>query len=102
MSKIKKDAAKASNPNKESKDAIHMIQMEKVFQAFFEEPMTMKEADRATGIMRESICRYVGTLRKQNRIAVIKKRYCSVTKHLAAELTTDPYLMPIKLQLNLF
>ena len=78
-------------------------QLSRVFQAFFESPKTMKEADKACGVMRESICRYVRKLRLQGKIAIIKKRYCKVTGHEAGVYTTNPDLFPPKpLQLNLF
>jgi hypothetical protein len=72
----------------------HHDQLSKVFQAFFESPKTRKEADKACGIMRENICWYVRYFRQHKQIAVIRKRYCAVTKHLAEELTTNPALFP--------
>ncbi len=57
---------------------------------FFDEPCTMKEADILTGIMRESICWYCRSMRKQNSLYPIGKRFCRVTKHKATVYTTDP------------
>ena len=77
-------------------------QLSKVFQSFFDSPKTMKECDIDSGIMRENITRYVRTFRQSKSIAVIRKRYCMVTKHLANEYTTNPLLFPKPTQLTLF
>ena len=77
-------------------------QLHKVFQSFFDSPKTMKETDKDCGVMRENICRYVRTFRQSKSIAVIRKRYCKVTKHLANEYTTNPLLFPKSTQLTLF
>jgi hypothetical protein len=98
------------NPNSQSinkfqevKDSKFKAQLRKVYQAFKEKPMTMKEADVYTGVMRESICRYVDVLLNQDRIAVIKKRRCTITGYpYVNEYTGDPELFPKSDQLNLF
>ena len=77
-------------------------QQNTVFQCFFDSPKTMKEVDRSSGVMRENICWYVRTLRKEGRIWVIRKRLCHVTNHLANEYTTNPELFPKPKQLTLF
>lgn len=91
-----------SSENLQYKDKVFQAQFERVYQAFLKSPMTMKEADVQTGIMRENICRYVRALRLNNRIAKIKRRRCKVTKSMAWELTTNPELFPINGQLTLF
>jgi hypothetical protein len=60
-----------------------LVQLKKVFDTYHSQPQTMKECDRKSGIMRESICWY-------NR------------KHRANVYTTNPNLAPINTQLNLF
>lgn len=101
---IKKKAAprQKSNGNtakRQSKDK----QFKRVFDAFFAEPHTMKEADKITGVMRENICWYCRTLRKQNTLYPIGKRLCRVTKHRATVYTTDMAKVPnYKPQLKLF
>jgi hypothetical protein len=73
-----------------------------VFNAF-KEPMTMKEADVQTGVMRENICRYVAELQSQGRIAVTMRRKCKITGYPnVKEYTTDENLFPASNQLNLF
>jgi hypothetical protein len=87
----------------ESKDNKFKAQLKKVYQAFKEKPMTMKEVDVYTGVMRENICRYVDVLLDQDRIAIIKKRRCTITGFpLVNEYTGDPDLFPKSDQLNLF
>lgn len=80
----------------------HYNQLAKVYKAFFEQPKTMKEVDLEVGVMRENICWYCRTLRKQERLFAIRKRICAITKHKAIEWTTNPELVPPPIQLNLF
>lgn len=84
-----------------SKDR-YFNQLAKVYNAFFEQPKTMKEVDLEVGVMRENICWYCRTLRKQERLFAIRKRICGITKHRATEWTTNPELVPPPIQLNLF
>lgn len=78
-------------------------QLNVVYNAFFEAPKTMKEVDKETGIMRESICRHVKTLRARNRIALVGYRKCKVTNHNKVGIyTTNPEMFPKSSQLELF
>ncbi len=78
-------------------------QLVKVYKAFTEKPMTMKEADVYTGVMRESICRYVNTLLKEGRLAILRKRKCTITGYpYVNEYTGNPDLFPQSKQLKLF
>jgi len=87
-----------ANSNSQAKD-----QFNKVFRAFYEFPKTMKEVDKETFIMRENICRYVRTLREQNRIALVGYRRCKVTRHRKVGIyTTNPDLFPTSNQLKMF
>ena len=88
---------------RQGQDTIFKVQLLKVYNAFKVKPMTMKEADVFTGVMRENICRYVDTLLEQGRIAVIRKRKCRVTGYpYVNEYTADPELFPKSNQLKLF
>ena len=87
---------KGHNKGKKKTDLI------KVYESFFEKPRTMKEADVDCGVMRESICRYVARLQRGNKIALIRKRRCAVTRCIAGEYTTDVALFPSNSQLTLF
>ncbi len=92
-----------SLPVIQSKDNKFKAQLKKVYQAFQEQPMTMKEVDVYTGVMRENICRYVDTLLDQERIAVRRKRRCTITGYpLVNEYTADPSLFPKSNQLKMF
>jgi len=78
-------------------------QLTKVYKAFAERPMTMKEADVFTGVMRENICRYVDTLLEQGRIAILRKRKCSITGYpYVNEYTGNPDLFPPSNQYKMF
>ena len=74
----------------------------KAFAAFFSQPVTMMENSVTTGIDRANLCRYVRLMRLAGIIAVVKRTYCSITKHLANKYTTNPDLFPKNIQLSLF
>lgn len=100
IKKAPTDATENANVNNEDKSKIQQLQI--VFDTYFLQPLTMKECDRLCGIMRENICWYNRMLRLSNRIYCIGKRYCTVTKHRAGVYTTNPKLVPVSNQLNLF
>ena len=80
---------------KQAKDKQFKAQLQRVYLALKERPMTMKETDVYTGVMRENICRYIDTLFEQGKIAVIKKRKCTITGYpYVNEYTTNPELFP--------
>jgi hypothetical protein len=55
----------------------------------------MKEVDIETGVMRESICRSCSTLVDQNRLFIVGKRRCSITKYPnVTTYTSNPDLAP--------
>lgn len=64
-------------------------QKRKVFNSFFAQPKTMLMVAIETGIERAGICRYVAALRKENRIHLVRKGICPITKHRAGFLTTN-------------
>jgi len=82
----------------------HLAELKQVYLYLFRHSATMKEVDRATGIMRESICWYLRKLRKRDLLYIVGKRLCKVTKHMAIEWTTDPQkvLKPDANQLKIF
>lgn len=77
-------------------------QLQKVYDTFYQQPLTMKEADGVSGIMRESICRYCKVLKERNQLHVAGKRLCSVTQHMATLYTSNYELLPPSRQLKLF
>lgn len=92
-----------NNKFQQAKDNKFKAQLQKVYKAFMERPMTMKEADVYTGVMRENICRYVDTLLNQERIAIRRKRRCNITGYPSVnEYTGDPKLFPRSNQLKMF
>lgn len=70
-------------------------QLKTVFEAFSEAPATMMIA-RRTGIERANICRYVATMRKEDRIFFVKKGLCAITRHAANYLSTNESYRPAK------
>jgi len=75
----------------------------RVYEALKESPLTMKEVDLRTGIMRESVCRHIDTLLKAGLIAKTRKRRCTVTGYSSvSEYTGDSRLFPKTRQLSFF
>lgn len=101
---MSKSTNASRNPLKiHSKDKQFKVQLVTVYNALLIKPMTMKEVDVYTGIMRENICRYIDTLIEQGRIAMTKKRKCTITGHNhVMEFTANPELFPKSNQLELF
>ncbi|ALM21005.1 hypothetical protein AAT17_07100 [Nonlabens sp. MIC269] len=91
------------NGNGQDKNTICQAQLKQVYNALLVKPMTMKEIDVYTGIMRENICRYIGKLVEQNKIAILRQRKCSITgfNHVN-EYTANTDLFPKSNQLSLF
>lgn len=88
--------------NRQGKDKRFQTQFETVYKALHDKPKTMLMVAEETGIYRANICRFVATLRKLHKVAVVTLKRCQITKHTAGYLTTDPLLFPKTNQLNLF
>ena len=81
----------------------HKAQLKRVLEALRNSPMTMKEVDVYTGIMRENICRYISELMEAGLISIRKKRRCSITGYSNVnEYTGNPNLFPKSNQLRMF
>lgn len=65
-------------------------QLQKTEKAFLGTPKTMLMVSYQTKIERASICRYVSTLRKQNRITKVETKLCKITGFRAGYYTTNP------------
>ena len=91
------------NDNGRGKDKQFQVQLQRVYKALLVNPMTMKEVDVKTGVMRENICRHINTLNDQNKIAIIRQRKCSITGFSRVnEYTANPDLFPKSNQLKMF
>lgn len=98
---------KAHNHNltslEHSKDKYSKTQLRKVFEALKVKPMTMLEVARVVGIERGNICWYIDDLFESHKIALLRKRKCTVSKHpKVGEYTTNPELFQKSNQLNFF
>ncbi len=98
----KKNITPVDSLNLQSKDSHFQSQFKETFEGFFKQPLTMKELSVLYGIDRANICRYCRIMRNNGTIAIFKKAYCSITKHLANKYTTNPELFPNNLQGKLF
>ena len=88
--------------NLQYKDKQFQNQFKVTFEGFYNHPQTMKELSVNTGIDRANVCRYCRTMRIANCIAVCKKVYCTITKRLVNQYTTNPEMFPISSQLKMF
>ena len=86
----------------QDKDNHFETQMKRVFEAFKRKPSTMLMVSIEIGILRANICRYVAEWEKENRICIVRKGICPISKHRAGFYTTNPELFPTSKQLNLF
>lgn len=83
----KTDTTTAPTFDTQHKDSdISLIQKRKhqektVFLSFHEKPKTMLMVAIETGIERANICRYVAHLKKAEKIEVVRKGICPITKH---------------------
>lgn len=68
---------------KQSKDKGFTGQMRTVYKSFSERPKTMLMVSVETGILRANICRYISEWEKENRICIVRKELCPITKHRA-------------------
>ena len=79
----------------QGKDKHFRGQMQRVFAALYRQPKTMLMVSIETGILRANICRYVAKWEKENRICIVRKGICPISKHRAGFYTTNPELFPI-------
>ena len=79
----------------QGKDKHFQGQMQRVFTAFLRHPKTMLMVSIETDILRANICRYVAEWGKENRICIVRKGICPISKHRAGFYTTNPDLFPI-------
>ena len=78
-------------------------QLEAVYKAFYEKPLTMKEVFVQTGVLREFICWYCRELRQTGQLYFIRKRKCTITGRIVKEFTTNEKFVPeFPKQLTLF
>jgi hypothetical protein len=76
----------------QGKSTHFQAQMERVFAALYRQPKTMLMVSIETGILRANICRYVAEWEKENRICIVRKGICPISKHRAGFYTTNPDL----------
>jgi len=79
----------------QGKNTHFQAQLKRVFAALYRQPKTMLMVSIETGILRANICRYVAEWGKENRICIVRKGICPISKHRAGFYTTNPDLFPI-------
>lgn len=88
------NSPKVSSHKRQGKDKHFGVQMKRVFAAFKRKPSTMLMVSIETGIFRANTCRYVAEWEKENRICIVRKGICPISKHRAGFYTTNPELFP--------
>ena len=78
----------------QGKSTHFQAQMKREFAALYRQPKTMLMVSIETGILRANICRYVAEWEKENRICIVRKGICPISKHRAGFYTTNPDLFP--------
>jgi hypothetical protein len=63
------------------KNTKFQAQAQRVLAAFTRHPQTMLMVSIETGVLRANICRYVAEWKKQNRIRVVLRGICPISKH---------------------
>jgi len=74
--------------NEHRKGKHFQAQMKRVFAAFYSQPKTMLMVSIETGIRRSNITRYVAKWHKQNRIAMVRKGICPISKRSGVQFLT--------------
>lgn len=97
----KKEAAAAAILETHRKSTGKANQKQMVYDSFFERPKTMFEVERDTHVVRPNICRYVGMMREDGDIRIVRKGHCPVSGWIAGFYTTNPRFMPDKDQLRI-
>lgn len=70
------------------KDRHFEAQKETVHTAF-NQPKTMLQVSVETGILRANICRYVSQLEDENKISLVYKGICPISKHKSGFYQND-------------
>jgi hypothetical protein len=78
----------------QGKSTHFQAQLKRVFTALYRQPKIMLMVSIETGILRANICRYVANWEKENRIYIVRKGICPISKHRAGFYTTNPELFP--------
>ncbi len=87
----------------QGKDTKKTPQTQQVNKAFFDKPKTTLQVSIETGIYRANITRYVGKWKKADKIVIVRKGICPISKRNKVQfLTTNKDLFPRSRQLNLF
>ena len=83
------DGIKKSFSTGQAKDNKFQNQKQQVFKTLLSYPKTMLMVSVETSILRANICRYVAEFQKENRIKIVRKGICPISKHRAGFYTTN-------------
>lgn len=64
-------------------------QATRVFEILHEETLTRLQVSSKTGVPIQNVCRFIATLRKENRVCVVKKAIDHLSKMPAEFLSTN-------------
>lgn len=94
--------ANISQSPKPAKRERWIAQRKRVYASLFRSPKTRLQVANYESVPIQNVCRYVGDMRKEGLVWVVKKDTCPISEMKAEFLTTNPALMPGKGQLNMF
>lgn len=66
---------------RQGKNSDFVAQEWRVFKAFAKQPMTMMMASKLAKVERANICRFVADWQRRDRIFLLYKSRCPITKH---------------------
>ena len=69
-------------------------QKQQVYRSLMESPKTTLMISIETGILRANVCRHVNSLGKENRITMVYKSICVISKYRAGFYSANPELFP--------
>jgi hypothetical protein len=84
------------------KDNLKNTQLQTIFIHLSDKVETASMVSDATGVPQKSICRFKRDLEKRGLLKEIEKKTCKKTGFKAWYITTNPELIPVTNQLNLF
>lgn len=97
----KKEAAAAAIPETHRKSTGKANQKQMVYDSFFEDPKPCSRWSGTRMWCAPNICRYVGMMREDGDIRIVRKGHCPVSGWIAGFYTTNPRFMPDKDQLRI-
>jgi predicted transcriptional regulator of viral defense system len=89
---MNKNITTSPQQKRHAEDTKFESQYKRVSRALFRQMQTMLMAQEATGVRRANICRIIARLRRENKLYLVRKGVCTVSKARAGYYTTNAAL----------